>query len=140
MSPGTDSTTDACQTGSLFYVFETKDDVLQKRVLFGCRTRDSSHMKWIYFYIIFSFLLFRIFFLLFFRTSKHSGRPSVTRLRNEHCPFRPRPVTLISGFLPFLEFFFLVALRPHAGHGLLIHKVSRSHTRRITVGRTPLDE
>ena len=35
------------------------------------------------------------------------------------------------------NFFFAVALRPNAGHGLLIHEVSRSHT---TVGRTPLDE
>ena len=26
------------------------------------------------------------------------------------------------------RYFFLVALRPNAGHGLLIHKVSRSHT------------
>jgi hypothetical protein len=26
------------------------------------------------------------------------------------------------------RFFFLVALRPNAGHGLLIHEVSRSHT------------
>ena len=38
-------------------------------------------------------------------------------------------------------FLFCVALRPHAGHGLLILEVSRSHTqRRITVSRTPLDE
>jgi hypothetical protein len=37
--------------------------------------------------------------------------------------------------------FFFVALRPNAGHGLLIPEVSRSHTqRRTTVGRTPLDE
>ena len=34
-----------------------------------------------------------------------------------------------------------VALRPNAGHGLLILEVSRSHThRRITVGRISLDE
>jgi len=34
-----------------------------------------------------------------------------------------------------------VALRTNAGHGLLFLEVSRSHTqRRITVGRTPLDE
>ena len=32
------------------------------------------------------------------------------------------------------------ALRPNAGHDLLIHEVSRSHQRRTTVGRTPLDE
>ena len=38
-------------------------------------------------------------------------------------------------------FSFRVALRPNAGHGLLILEVSRSHKqRRITVGRTPLDE
>jgi len=38
-------------------------------------------------------------------------------------------------------FIFAVALRPKAGHGLLIPEVSRSHTqRRTTVGRTPLDE
>ena len=37
-------------------------------------------------------------------------------------------------------FFFIVALRPHAVHGLLIHEVSISHTRRITVGRTSRDE
>jgi len=36
--------------------------------------------------------------------------------------------------------FFLVALRPNVGHGLLRLEVSRSHTRRTTVGRTPLDE
>jgi len=36
-------------------------------------------------------------------------------------------------------FFFPVALRPNAGHGPFIHEVSRSHTRHITVGRTPLD-
>jgi len=35
--------------------------------------------------------------------------------------------------------FFFLALRPNAGHGLLILEVSRSHTSRITVGRTPLD-
>ena len=28
----------------------------------------------------------------------------------------------------YMWFFFSVALRPNAGHGLLIHKVSRSHT------------
>ena len=39
---------------------------------------------------------------------------------------------------PFI--FFSVALRPNAGHGLLILEVSRSHTTRTTVGRTPLDE
>ena len=33
------------------------------------------------------------------------------------------------------EIIFLVALRPNAGYGLLIHK-----QRRITVGRTSLDE
>lgn len=41
--------------------------------------------------------------LLFISTSKHSGRSSVARLLNEPYPFRPHPVTLISGFLPFLE-------------------------------------
>ena len=35
--------------------------------------------------------------------------------------------------------FFYVALRPNAGQDLLILEVSRSQ-RRITVGRTPLDE
>jgi len=35
---------------------------------------------------------------------------------------------------------FSVALRPNAGHGLLILEVSRSHTTTPTVGRTPLDE
>jgi hypothetical protein len=33
-----------------------------------------------------------------------------------------------------------MALRPNAGHGLLILEVSRSHTTRTTVSRTPLDE
>jgi len=37
-------------------------------------------------------------------------------------------------------FFFAVALRPNAGHGLLILDVSRSQQRRTTVVRTPLDE
>jgi len=38
-------------------------------------------------------------------------------------------------------FFFAVALRPNAGHGLLILDVSRSHIqRRTAVGRTSLDE
>ena len=38
-------------------------------------------------------------------------------------------------------FFFAVALRPDAGHGLLILEVSRSHTQRRTkVSKTPLDE
>jgi len=36
--------------------------------------------------------------------------------------------------------FFSVALRPNAGHGLVILEVSRSHTqRRITICRSPLD-
>jgi len=35
----------------------------------------------------------------------------------------------------------LVALRPNAGHGLLILEVSRSHTqRRIAIDRMSLDE
>jgi len=39
------------------------------------------------------------------------------------------------------SFFFAVALRPNAGHGLLILEVFLDHTqRRTTVGRTPLDE
>jgi hypothetical protein len=37
-------------------------------------------------------------------------------------------------------YIYIVALRPIAGHGLLILEVSRSHTRRTTVGRTLLDE
>ena len=43
----------------------------------------------------------------------------------------------------FFFFFFLFSLRDShpVGHGLLIHKFSRSHTfRRTTVGRTSLDE
>jgi len=41
----------------------------------------------------------------------------------------------------FFYIFFSVALRPNAGEGLLIREVSRSHTqRRVTVGRTSLDE
>jgi len=39
-----------------------------------------------------------------------------------------------------VKIFFLVALLPNADYGLLIQKVSRSHARRTTVGRTPLDE
>ena len=35
---------------------------------------------------------------------------------------------------------FFMALRPNAGHGLLILVVSRSYKRHTTVGRTPLDE
>jgi hypothetical protein len=36
--------------------------------------------------------------------------------------------------------FFFVALRPNAGHGLLVLEVYLDHTqRRITVGRTPPD-
>jgi capsular polysaccharide biosynthesis protein len=39
------------------------------------------------------------------------------------------------------NFFFAVALRLNAGHGLLILKVFLDHTqRRTTIGRTPLDE
>jgi hypothetical protein len=38
-------------------------------------------------------------------------------------------------------YFFLVALHPNAGYGLLIHEVFEIiHTRRATVDRTPLDE
>ena len=38
-------------------------------------------------------------------------------------------------------FFFAVALRPNAGHGLLILEVFLDHAqRRTTIGRTPLDE
>ena len=38
-------------------------------------------------------------------------------------------------------FFFSVTLRLNAGHGLLILECTRSHTqRRITFGRTPLEE
>jgi hypothetical protein len=37
-------------------------------------------------------------------------------------------------------FFKFWAQQPAAGRGLLIHEVSRSDTRRTTVGRTPLDE
>jgi len=39
-------------------------------------------------------------------------------------------------------FFFLLLLarQPPVGQGLLIHEVSRSHKRRTTVGRTPLEE
>jgi hypothetical protein len=36
--------------------------------------------------------------------------------------------------------FFFLAQQPALGHGLLSHEVSRSHTRRTIVGRTPLDE
>jgi len=39
-----------------------------------------------------------------------------------------------------LHLFFPVPLPPNAGHGLLIHEVSRSHTTTQQVGRTPLDE
>ena len=38
------------------------------------------------------------------------------------------------------HFFIWHNFQPNAGHGLLIHKVSRSHTERATVDRTPLDE
>jgi len=38
-------------------------------------------------------------------------------------------------------YFFAVALRPNAGHSLLILEVFLDHTqRRTTVGRNPLDE
>ena len=41
----------------------------------------------------------------------------------------------------FILFFFPVALRPNAGHGLLILEVFLDYTqRRTTVGRTPLDK
>jgi hypothetical protein len=39
----------------------------------------------------------------------------------------------------FLYVMFLVR-QPPLGHGFLIHEVTRSHTRRTTVGRTPLNE
>jgi len=41
---------------------------------------------------------------------------------------------------PVSERFFFVALRPSAGHGLLILEVSRLHTTTHLNGRTPLDE
>jgi hypothetical protein len=49
---------------------------------------------------------------------------------------RPKPDRYLENFhLPF----FLV-LRPNVGHGLLIYKVSRSHTMTHHIGRTSLDE
>jgi len=48
---------------------------------------------------------------------------------------------IITIIIIYFFFFFAVALRPNAGHGLLILDVSRSHTQgSTTVGRTPLDE
>jgi hypothetical protein len=41
---------------------------------------------------------------------------------------RPVMGLLLSLPLPLLDIFFPVALRPNAGHGLLILEVSRSHT------------
>jgi hypothetical protein len=41
----------------------------------------------------------------------------------------------------YKDTFLFVALRPNAGHGLLILEVLLDHTqRRTTIGRTPLDE
>jgi len=40
----------------------------------------------------------------------------------------------------FVCLFVFGTAAPPMGHGLLIHEVSRSHTRRTTVCRTPLDE
>jgi len=50
-----------------------------------------------------------------------------------------RSVIICEIIVHLLVFFLPVALRPNAGHGPFIHEVSRSHTRHITVGRTPLD-
>jgi hypothetical protein len=41
-------------------------------------------------------------------------------------------------FLTFVCLF--LTQQPPLGQSFLIHEVSRSHTRRTTVGRTPLDE
>ena len=53
----------------------------------------------------------------------------------------PKNDTLLISTSSILNFFFSVALRPNAGHGLLILEVFLDHTqRRSTVGRTRLDE
>jgi len=50
-----------------------------------------------------------------------------------------RSVIICEIIIHLLVYFSLMALRPNARHGSLIHEVSRSH-RHTTVGRTPLDE
>ena len=40
----------------------------------------------------------------------------------------------------YCMFYYYLAQQPPVEQGLLIHEVSRSHTRRTTVSRTPLDE
>ena len=42
-------------------------------------------------------------------------------------------------FFPIPSLFYLLAINPPVGQGVLIRKVSRSHTRRTIVGRSPLD-
>ena len=97
----------------------------------------DNWVKWIYFYIIFSILLFRIF--LFISTSKQN----VIRLCNEHCLFRPHSLTLISEFLPSLELFFFFSLWRCGPTRSMVSSFLKflDHTQRlITFGRTPLDE
>ena len=55
---------------------------------------------------------------------------SFTRERTKRCTL----------FFNNFIFFPPVALRPNAGHGLLILEVSRSHTATHHIGRTPLNE
>jgi hypothetical protein len=47
------------------------------------------------------------------------------------------PLTQASSIIKYSAF---LAQQPPVGHGLLIHEFFRSHKRRTTVGRTPLDE
>jgi hypothetical protein len=51
----------------------------------------------------------------------------VSVLQQERCKLQSPVMFLVSSFF-FIYFFFVVALRPIAGHGLLILEVSRSYT------------
>jgi hypothetical protein len=68
-------------------------------------------------------------------------KPATSRLVEQCLNQLSYPVSLQLNNVSYFPRIFFVALRPNAGHGLLILEVSRSHTqRRTTVGRTPLDE
>ena len=73
-----------------------------------------------------------------------SGTPNPPHWRSDRSHFLKTYLKsghyLFQNLPKLINHIFLFALRPNAGHGLLIHEVSRSHTRRITVGTTPLDK
>jgi hypothetical protein len=64
-----------------------------------------------------------------FRGSQHWILNNHERILNHTRPLDVTGyVTFRKGLISLYQFFSLVALRPNAGHGLLILEVSRSHT------------